>query len=75
MLTTAWLIGALELAVKTFATTLLSLLGAGTLNLLQVAWPAVLGTAGGAALLSILMSVMSAPVGGRGTNFVFRGGR
>lgn len=64
-----------EIAFTAFVVSLLSLLGAGAVNVLTVAWPAALGTAGGAALLSVLKSIASAPVGVRGTNFIVPGGR
>lgn len=75
MFTKAWLIGTVELACGTFAVSLLSLLGAGAVNVLHVAWPAALGTAGGAALLSVLKSVASAPMGAKGTNFIMPSAR
>ena len=73
MFTRAWLIGTGEIAVKSFAASLLSLLGAGTLNVLHIAWPTALGTAAGAALLSVLGSLASAPMGAKGTNFITSG--
>lgn len=69
----AWAVGTAELAVKSFAASLLSLIGAGSLNVLHVAWGTALGTAAGAALLSVLGSVISAPVGQKGTNFISQG--
>ena len=53
----------LERAVKTLAQTLLATLGVGVTNVLSVPWQAALITAGTAALLSILMSIASAPWG------------
>lgn len=60
---------AAERAVKTFAQTLLVLLGGGTtaLNLIGVDWQGALLAAGSAAALSVLTSVISARVGPSGT--------
>lgn len=70
-------IGTADRAIKAFATTLLLLLGGGQtgLNLLAVNWRAALATAGGAALLSVLTSLVSAPIGEPGTTSALRGGR
>lgn len=53
----------LERAVKTFAQTLLALLAADAVNVLEVPWSAVLPVALGAAMISVLTSVASAPFG------------
>lgn len=67
MRTKAFWLDVIERAGKTAAQVLLSALGADQLNLLSVAWLPVLGVAGGAALLSLLTSIVSAPVGEPGT--------
>jgi hypothetical protein len=61
--TAAFWRAALERAVKTFAQTLAALLGAGGLGLLTAPWTNALSTAGLAALLSVLTSIGSEPVG------------
>jgi hypothetical protein len=53
----------LERAVKTFAQTLLAILGVGGLGLLDAPWVTALSTAGMATLLSLLSSVTSMQVG------------
>lgn len=67
MLTTTWARDATERALKTFAQTLLGVLGAGAVNILTVDWPGALSVSGGAALVSVLMSVGSEPFGRGGT--------
>ncbi|MGH3697465.1 MAG: holin [Pseudonocardiaceae bacterium] len=57
-----WLLS-LERAIKTFAQSLLAILSANGIELLEVSWGSALATAGAAALLSVLMSMTSAPVG------------
>jgi hypothetical protein len=56
----------LERAVKSFAQSLLAILGVGSVGVLDVAWLTALSTAGMAALLSVLTSVASARVGSEG---------
>lgn len=58
---------ALERAVKTFAQALVAVLGAGTFGVLDAPWTTALSAAALAAVLSVLTSVMSAPVGEPGT--------
>jgi hypothetical protein len=53
----------LERAVKTFAQSLLAILSANGVGLLTVSWLPALSTAGAAALLSVLTSMTSSPVG------------
>ncbi len=53
----------LERALKTFAQTLAAILGAGATDLLSVGWIQALSVAGLAALLSVLTSIGSAPLG------------
>jgi hypothetical protein len=52
-----------ERAVKAFAQSLMAVLSASTLGLLDVDWVACLSTAGMATLLSVLSSVASIKVG------------
>ena len=54
---------AIERAVKTFAQSLLAIFSATGVGLLTVPWAASLLTAGMAAVLSVLTSMASAPVG------------
>ncbi|MGH3980830.1 MAG: holin [Pseudonocardiaceae bacterium] len=58
---------AFERAVKTFAQTLLAIFGAGGIGLLDAPWTTALSAAGMAAVLSVLTSMTSAPVGERNT--------
>jgi hypothetical protein len=55
-----------ERAVKSFAQSLLAVLGIGGLGLLDVDWLTALSTAGMATLLSVLTSIASAGVGPQG---------
>jgi hypothetical protein len=66
MLTLTFWQDALERALKTFCQALVAVLGAGSVGLLNVPWVTALSTAGMAALLSLLTSVGSAPLGKRG---------
>ena len=52
-----------ERAVKTFAQSLLAIFSATGVGLLTVPWMTALSTAGMAAVLSVLTSMASAPVG------------
>lgn len=56
-----------ERALKSFAGALLTFGGSDIFNLLTVPWVPALGLAGGAALSSVLFSIMSAQVGEKGT--------
>ncbi|MGH3883708.1 MAG: holin [Pseudonocardiaceae bacterium] len=56
-----------ERAVKTFAQSLVAILSATGVGLLTVPWSTALPTAGMAALLSVLTSMASAPVGEPGS--------
>lgn len=67
MFTIAFWQDAAERAVKTFAQALVAVLSASGLGLLNAPWLTALSTAGMAALLSVLTSVASAPLGRRGT--------
>jgi Putative lactococcus lactis phage r1t holin len=75
--TRSWLIGTADRALKSFASSLVLLLGGGTigLNILHVDWQQALGTAAGAAVLAVLFSVASAPIGEPGTTSLLPGGR
>ena len=53
----------LERALKSFAQSLLAVVGAGQVGVLEIAWPAALSTAATAGVLSVLTSVASAKVG------------
>lgn len=68
--------GALDRAVKSFAQALLLLWGADQgLNILDVNFVQAFGIAAGAAVLSLLTSVVSAPVADRGSTSMLPGGR
>lgn len=68
--------GAIDRAVKSFAQSLLLLWGADSgLNVLQIDVGGAFGVAGGAALLSVLTSLVSAPAGDTGTSSFLPGGR
>jgi hypothetical protein len=58
---------AFERALKTFAQTLVALLGVGGIGLLNAPWASTLSVAGMAALLSVLSSIASTQVGERNT--------
>jgi hypothetical protein len=77
LFTKAWVIGMADRGIKSFAVTLLLLLGGGAagLNVLQVDWVQALGTAAGAVVLSVLTSVVSAFVGEPGTTSALPGGK
>lgn len=60
--TTKFWRAASERAIKTWAQSLVALLGAGSMNILTVDWPQALGVSVGAGLLSILTSITSAQV-------------
>ncbi|MFJ9173107.1 holin [Streptomyces sp. NPDC102360] len=55
-----------ERAIRTFAQALAAVLVAGATNLLDVDWPAALGTAGLAALLAVLTALGTAGIGPHG---------
>lgn len=75
MFTRPFWIGAADRAVKSFASQLgLVLLADHVLNLFRVDWVTDLGMAGGAAVISLIMSVGSAPVGNQGTTSLLPGG-
>ena len=53
----------LERALKSFAQSLLAVLGVAQVGVLDVAWPAAVSTAAMAGVLSVLTSLASAKVG------------
>lgn len=66
--------GLADRAVKSAAQSLLLLWGADAgFDILSVSWPQALGLAGGAALLSALTSLISAPVGDDNTTALIPG--
>lgn len=67
MFTKAFWLDAFERAVKTWAQSLLALVGAGATNLVLLDWGDMLGISGTAALISVLTSIVSAGVGSKGT--------
>ena len=73
--TRSWFFDSMERAAKTSAQTLLALWGSDGLSLLTVSWIPALSVAGGAAVLSLLTSVVSAPVGEPGTASLVSTGR
>lgn len=69
-------VGTLDRAVKSFAQALLLLWGADDgLNVLEINLAQSLGVAVGAAVLSLLTSIVSSSVGDRGTTSMISGGR
>lgn len=71
----AYWTGVLDRAVKSFAQQLILLWGADQgLNILTVDWRSAIGLAGGAAVLSLLTSLASAPIGDKGSSSFLPGG-
>ena len=76
MLTAAFWMGALDRAVKSAAQALLLLWGADEgFNLISVDLPTSLGLAAGAAVLSVLTSIASAPAGEKGSSALLPGAK
>lgn len=76
MRTGAFWVGALDRAIKSFAQALLLLWGADEgLNLLEIDLVRSLGVAAAALVLSLLTSIVSAPIGDDGTTSMLRGGQ
>lgn len=76
MLTAAFWVGAVDRAVKSFAQALLLMWGGdAAFNVLEIDVKGALGVAVGAAALSLLTSLVSAPVGEQGTTSFLPGGR
>lgn len=67
MWTTRFWKDAVERALKTFAQTLIALLGVGGFGIIDAPWFSSLSVAGLAAVLSVLSSVASVTVGEQGT--------
>ena len=75
MLKAAFWTGVLDRAVKSFAQALILLWGADAgFNILDVDLPTALGLGAGAAALSLLTSIVSAPAGDKGTTSMLPGG-
>jgi hypothetical protein len=62
-MTSSFWVSAVERAVKSFAQSLLAIWGGGVFNVLSVNWGSALGIAAGAAVLSLLTSLVSLPFG------------
>lgn len=76
MLTAAFWTGLVDRAVKSAAQALILLWAADEgFNVLSIDLPHSLGLAGGAALLSALTSIVSAPLGDPGSTSALPGGR
>lgn len=58
-----------ERALRTFAQALAALIGAGAVNIIDIDWPASIGIAATAALLSVLTSIGAADFGAPGPSF------
>jgi hypothetical protein len=56
-----WIIAALIRAIRTFAQTLITLIGSDYINIIDINWVKILGIAGTTALVSILMSITGLP--------------
>lgn len=56
-----------ERAIKTFCETLLALIGTGAVNIVAIDWGPKFGISATAAVVSVLASVVSLPVGEPGT--------
>lgn len=75
MWTTAFWTGTLDRAVKSFAQALILLWGADAgFSVLSVDWRSALGVGAGAAVLSMLTSLVSNRVGSPGTTSLLPGG-
>lgn len=64
---------AAERALKTLAQTLVALIGANAVSVMELDWPQMLGVAGTAAVVSILTSLASAPFGNSGPSLASEG--
>lgn len=67
MLSKSFWIDAAERAVKTAAQTAVAMLGTGLVGIIDVDWQNVASVSAVAALVSLLTSIASNPVGDRGT--------
>lgn len=76
MFTPGFWAGAFDRVIKSFAQALLLLWGADEgLNILEIDFVTSLGVAAGAAALSLLTSIISAPVADRGSTSMIPGGQ
>lgn len=76
MFNRAFWVGATDRCIKSFAQALLLLWGADSgFNILEISVPGAFGVAAGAAVLSLLTSVVSAPAGDSGSTSLLPGGR
>lgn len=73
MLTKSFWKDALERAVKTAAQTAVALIGTGLVGIIDVDWANIASVSGVAALVSVLTSVASGPVGDADTASLVRG--
>lgn len=67
LFTVTWAKDTAERAVKTFAQSLLGVIGLGAVDVLNLDWGDTFTTAGVTTALSVLSSIVSAGVGARGT--------
>jgi hypothetical protein len=65
--------GAGERVVRAFAVSMLSLLSAGVVDITHLAWQTDLSISGGAALVSLLTSLVASQVGTKGTSSFLKG--
>jgi len=73
VLPAAFWIGVADRALKSFAQALLVLWGSDQFNVLTIDIPTTLGVAAGAAVLSALTSIVSAPIGDKGSTSALPG--
>jgi len=66
---------AAERSIRSAAAAMLALLGAGAVDALKVDWIAVLSVGLGAAIVSVLTSVVASEVGHKGTTFFIEEGK
>lgn len=66
-------IAASERALKTLAQTLVALIGANAVSVMELDWAQMLGVAATAAVVSVLTSLASAPFGNSGPSLVGEG--
>ena len=66
MFSTAFWSATAERALKTLAQTLVALIGANAVSVMELDWTQMLGVAGTATILSVLSSVASAKFGNSG---------
>jgi hypothetical protein len=75
MYTATFWTGAFDRAIKSLAQTLILLwFTSDVVNIFEVNWVQTLGVGVGALVLSLLTSIVSAPVGDRGSTSMMRGG-